>query len=394
MLIYFGIISFLGLGVIIEKISERKRIGESFFIFSLLLLILFFGLRGYIGYDWYSYKPNFDKMVTIGELLKGNIQVLHSGYELGFQIYTSFIKTLTNNYFIYNFINVSVDFIILYFVIKRFSKYPILSLLLFFSIYGVALEIDMIRNAKSIMLFLLSIKYIEERKILNFGVLNILGILFHYSSIFYLPMYFILNAKWNKKFILFLFILGNIYYLSDIRIVMRIIKEYNTLLPTGIGAKLSGYFSIIPLDFPLGFSLYYFERVIIFLLCWFVSDNLKNKKYGNIMLNSLYISIFFFLYLSEFSIVAMRFGLLFIYSYWFILPMLLEIYPKLPIFIVAIAISLFRLNNQINFVGNREVYSYQNILINGDSEENQRKRVEDASKYKIEGHGKEISLLF
>ena len=394
MLIYFGIISFLGLGVIIEKISERKRIGESFFIFSLLLLILFFGLRGYIGYDWYSYKPNFDKMVTIGELLKGNTQVLYSGYELGFQIYTSFIKTLTNNYFIYNFINVSVDFIILYFVIKRFSKYPILSLLLFFSIYGVALEIDMIRNAKSIMLFLLSIKYIEERKILNFGVLNILGILFHYSSIFYLPMYFILNAKWNKKFILFLFILGNIYYLSDIRIVMRIIKEYNTFLPTGIGAKLSGYFSIIPLDFPLGFSLYYFERVIMFLLCWFVSDNLKNKKYGNIILNSLYISIFFFLYLSEFSIVAMRFGLLFIYSYWFILPMLLEIYPKLPIFIVAIAISLFRLNNQINFVGNREVYSYQNILINGDSEENQRKRVEDASKYKIEGHGKEISLLF
>lgn len=394
MLIYFGIISFLGLGVIIEKISERKRIRESFFIFSLLLLILFFGLRGYIGYDWYSYKPNFDKMVTIGELLKGNIQVLHSGYELGFQIYTSFIKTLTNNYFIYNFINVSVDFIILYFVIKRFSKYPILSLLLFFGIYGVALEIDMIRNAKSIMLFLLSIKYIEERKILNFGVLNILGILFHYSSILYLPMYFILNVKWNKKFILFLFILGNIYYLSDIRIVMRIIKEYNTFLPTGIGAKLSGYFSIIPLDFPLGFSLYYFERVIMFLLCWFVSDNLKNKKYGNIMLNSLYILIFFFLYLSEFSIVAMRFGLLFIYSYWFILPMLLEIYPKLPIFIVAIAISLFRLNNQINFVGNREVYSYQNILINGDSEENQRKKVEDASKYKIEGHGKEISLLF
>lgn len=394
MLIYFGIISFLGLGVIIEKISERKRIGESFFIFSLLLLILFFGLRGYIGYDWYSYKPNFDKMVTIGELFKGNTQILHSGYELGFQIYTSFIKTLTNNYFIYNFINVSVDFIILYFVIKRFSKYPILSLLLFFGIYGVALEIDMIRNAKSIMLFLLSIKYIEERKILNFGVLNILGIFFHYSSILYLPMYFILNVKWNKKFILFLFILGNIYYLSDIRIVMRIIKEYNTFLPTGIGAKLSGYFSIIPLDFPLGFSLYYFERVIMFLLCWFVSDNLKNKKYGNIMLNSLYISIFFFLYLSEFSIVAMRFGLLFIYSYWFILPMLLEIYPKLPIFIVAIAISLFRLNNQINFIGNREVYSYQNILINGDSEENQRKRVEDASKYKIEGHGKEISLLF
>jgi len=47
MLIYFGIISFLGLGVIIEKISERKRIGESFFIFSLLLLILFLSFSAF-----------------------------------------------------------------------------------------------------------------------------------------------------------------------------------------------------------------------------------------------------------------------------------------------------------------------------------------------------------
>lgn len=394
MLIYFGIISFLGLGSIIEQRSKNKRIGENFFIFSLFLLILFFGLRGYIGYDWYSYKPNFDKVVSLIELFKGNTQMLHSGYELGFQLYTSLIKTFTGNYFVYNFINSSVDFIILYFVIKRFSKAPMLSLLLFFGVYGVALEIDMIRNVKSIMLFLISIKYIEERNILKFGALNILGILFHYSSILYLPMYFILNIKWNKKFILFLFILGNIYYLSDIRIVMRIIKEYNTLLPTGLGAKLSGYFSIIPLDFPLGFSFYYFERVIIFLLCWFVGDSFKNKNYGNIMLNSLYISVFFFLYLSEFSIVAMRFGLLFVYSYWFIIPMLLEIYPKLPIFVVAFIISIFRLDNQINFIGNKEVYSYQNIFINSESEEIQRKKVENASKYKIEGHGKEISLLF
>lgn len=394
MLVYFGIIAFLGLGVIIEEVSKSKRIRENFFIFSLLLLILFFGLRGYIGYDWYSYKPNFDKMVTIGELLRGNTQMLHSGYEIGFQIYTSLIKTLTSNYFIYNFINTSIDFIILFLVIKRFSKSPMLSLLIFFGVYGVALEIDMLRNAKSIMLFLLSIKYIERREILKFGALNTLGVLFHYSPILYLPMYFILNIKWNKKFILFLFILGNIYYLSDIRVVMRVIKEYNTILPTGLGAKLSGYFSIIPLDFPLGFSLYYFERVVIFLLCWFVGDSLKNKKYGNIMLNSLYILVFFFLYMSEFSIVAMRFSLLFIYSYWFILPMLLEIYPKVPIFIVAIAISLFRLDNQINFIGNKEVYSYQNILINSESVEAQIKKMEDASKYKNEGHGKEISLLF
>lgn len=386
MLAYFGIFIFLGVGCVIEQIGKNKRTRENFFIASLLLLILFFGLRGYIGYDWFSYKPNFDKIT--------GFQILHSGYEVGFQFYTALIKTFTSNYFIYNFINTFVDFIILFFVIKRYSKYPLLSLLIFFGVYGIALEIDMLRNAKSIMLFLLSIKYIERRESLKFLGLNILGILFHNSSILYLPMYFILNIKWNRKFILFLFILGNIYYLSDLRIAMKIIKEYNTILPLSIGTKLSGYFGIIPLDFPLGFSLYYFERVVLFLFCWSVDESLKKKSYGNIMLNSLYISIFFFLYLSEFSIISMRFSLLFIYSYWFILPMLLEIYPKLPIIIIALAISLFRLNNQINFIGNREVYSYQNIFINMEEVDVQLKKVEAASKYKNQGHGKEISLLF
>lgn len=392
MIAYFGIFGFLLLGTVVEQINKDKRTREKLLLFSLLLLILFFGLRGYIGYDWYSYKPNFDSISTLGQIFQGGF--FNSGYELGFQVYTSFIKTITKNYFIYNFINTFIDFIILFFVLKRYSKYPLLSLLLFFGVYGIALEIDMLRNAKSIMLFLISINYIEKRELLKFLGLNILGLLFHSSSILYLPMYFILNIKWNKKLILALFILGNIYYLSDIRVAMKIIKEYNTILPTGLGAKLSGYFGIIPLDFPLGFSLYYFERVIIFLLCWLVDENIKNKKYGNIMLNSIYISIFFFLYLSEFSIVSMRFGLLFIYSYWFILPMLLEIYPKLPIIVVAIIVSMFRLNNQINFIGNKEVYSYQNILLNSQPLEVQLKKIEDASQYKSQGHGKEISLLF
>ncbi len=386
MLAYWGIAIFLGIGSIIEQIGKNKRVRENIFVFSLLLLILFFGLRGYIGYDWYSYKPNFDKLI--------NFQIFNSGYELGFQFYTALIKNFTSNYFVYTFINTFVDFVMLFFIIKRYSKSPVLSLLLFFGVYGVALEIDLLRNAKSIMLFLISIKYIEKREIFKFAGLNILGILFHSSSILYLPMYFILNIKWNKKFILSLFILGNLYYLSDTRIFLKIIQEYSNLLPTNIGAKLSGYFGIIPLDFPLGFSLYYFERITLFLLCWFVDESLQKKRYGNIMLNSLYISIFFFLYLSEFSIISMRFGLLFIYSYWFILPMLLEIYPKVPILVVIIALSLFRLNNQINFIGSREVYSYQNIFINAQDIDEQRRKVEEASKYKLQGHGREISLLF
>lgn len=395
MLVYFGVLFFLLVGSGIEWKSENRGVRENFFKFSLLLLIFFFGLRGYIGYDWYSYQPNFETIPTIKYIFNSDYhKIFFSSYEIGFQLYTALIKTLTKNYFIYNFIGNGVDFLALYFIIKRYSKYPILSLTIYFAVYGLALEIDMIRNMKSILLFLLSVEYIEERKPFKFFLLNLLGVFFHMSSILYFPMYFILKKNWNRKLILVLFIIGNIYYLSDSRIFMKFIVEHNSIFPLSIGRRLVGYFSIIPLDFPLGFSLYYLERVVVFFLCWFIDEKLKEQRYGGIFLNSLYIWIFFFLYFSEFSIISFRFGLLFVYSYWFLLPMVLEFYPKVIIYLLIFTILIFRLSNQLYFVGNRIVYPYQNIIFKYEPLEKQRKKVEEAGRFKSLGHGKEISLLF
>lgn len=395
MISYLGVAVFLAIGSVVEQRSKDKRMRENFFRFSLLLLILFFGLRGYIGYDWYSYEINFRALPSIREILNPEYhKIFFSSYELGFQIYTSIIKFFTENYFIYNFINNIIDFILLYIILKRYSKYYLLSLALYFAIYGLAFEIDMLRNIKSILCFLLSIKYLEERNLIKYSLLNLLGVCFHISSIIYFPMYFILKINWNRKLILALFVLGNIYYFLDMRIVLKLITEHGEIFPMGIGKRLAGYFSIIPLDFPLGFTPYYLERLLIFLLCWFVDERIKVRSYGNIMLNSIYIWVFFFLYFSEFSIVSFRFSLLFAYSYWFVLPILLDIYPKIYIIILMILVSLFRLENQLNFVGNRIVYPYQNILLKHSSLEEQREKVEKAGEYKSLGHGKEISLLF
>ncbi len=74
--------------------------------------------------------------------------------------------------------------------------------------------------------------------------------------------------------------------------------------------------------------------------------------------------------------------------------MFLEILPKFPVVIFALLLALFRLNNQINFIGSREVYSYQNILFNAKDLNTQLEKIKSASQFKNLGHGKEISLLF
>ncbi|MDU1911491.1 EpsG family protein [Fusobacterium sp.] len=399
MMVYYIILGILGIGSLIDILTLNERVKKVLYILSILILVVFFGTRGYLGYDWYSYKPNFEKIDNILQLFSGNYKtIFSSGYELGFQLYSSVIKAFSSNYLVFNFVNTVTDFLLIYFIFKRYSKYPIFALFLYFGIYGLALEIDMMRNIKSILLFLCSIEYIEDRKPLVFVALNILGMMFHSSSLIYFPMYFILNIKWNRKFILGLFALGNIYYISDVRLIINGIRIFGSYLPGGIGQKITGYLSIIPADFPLGFSFFYAERIVIFLLIFFAGNYLVSKRYGNIFLNSTYLYVFMFLYTSELSVISLRFGILFVYSYWFAIPMLIEktTAPAVKIGIVAVAalICCFRINNQLSFIGNKDIYTYENIFLKHRSAAEKWQLVEDAAKYKDEGHGKEISLLF
>lgn len=394
--LYFIILIILGVGSLIDIFSENREFKKNIYIFLIGILVVFFGTRAYIGYDWYNYKPNFEQSKNILELIKGGF--VEGGFEKGYQFYCGVVKLFTSNYINFNLINTIIDFILIYFIFKRYSNYPILSLFIFFGVYGVALEIDMIRNIKSILLFILSIEYIENRKILPFVALNVLGFLFHTSSLLYFPMYFLLKIKWNRIFIFVIFIIGNIYYLSNIRLIINGIRMIKDKIPGGIGDKIAGYISIIPKDFPLGFSLFYLERVILFLVVFLIGKRLMEKRYGTIFANSLFLSVFIFLFGAELSVITLRIGILFVYSYWFIIPMFFDIKSapivKLGVFILAVLISTFRLDNQVNFEGNKKVYLYETALLKYQSAEEKMKVIEEASKYKIQGHGKELSLLY
>lgn len=394
--LYFIILIILGVGSLIDIFSENREFKKNIYIFLIGILVIFFGTRAYIGYDWYNYKPNFEQSKNILELIKGGF--VEGGFEKGYQFYCGVVKLFTSNYINFNLINTIIDFILIYFIFKRYSNYPILSLFIFFGVYGVALEIDMIRNIKSILLFILSIEYIENRKILPFVALNVLGFLFHTSSLLYFPMYFLLKIKWNRIFIFVIFIIGNIYYLSNIRLIINGIGMIKDKIPGGIGDKIAGYISIIPKDFPLGFSLFYLERVILFLVVFLIGKRLMEKRYGTIFANSLFLSVFIFLFGAELSVITLRIGILFVYSYWFIIPMFFDIKSapvvKLGVFILAVLISTFRLDNQVNFEGNKKVYLYETALLKYQSAEEKMKVIEEASKYKIQGHGKELSLLY
>ena len=388
---YMEVFGFLLLGGAVDVFGKNERKKHMLFVFSIILLIGFLGLRGFIGWDWWAYYPSYNN-------LPGGFN-----YEIGYEIWSNIFYKIGLSYHHFTFINTVADILILAYVLKKYSKYPIFSMFLFLAVQGLSFEVDLLRNAKAVLLFIISIQFIKERKIIPFLILNILGMTFHMSSVIYLPMYFILNRNYSRKIILPLIILGNIYYIFDTKIFIHILEYMSSVLPAAVGGKITSYLSIIPQNYKLPIGTLYFERLVTFIMVFFFLHKEKNHRekenpYSLIMENSFYIFYLIFLFTSEFFIASTRIGILFIYANWFlwgdIIENLRNTKIKAAVFLIAVLIGGNRIYNHFDFNGNKILYRYENIITDHKSYEEKMKDLGRARKFKDEADGKELLILY
>ena len=388
---YMEVFGFLLLGGAVDVFGKNERKKHMLFVFSIILLIGFLGLRGFIGWDWWAYYPSYNN-------LPGGFN-----YEIGYEIWSNIFYKIGLSYHHFTFINTVADILILAYVLKKYSKYPIFSMFLFLAVQGLSFEVDLLRNAKAVLLFIISIQFIKERKIIPFLILNILGMTFHISSIIYLPMYFILNRNYNRKIILPLIILGNIYYIFDTKLFIHILEYMSSVLPAAVGGKITSYLSIIPQNYKFPIGTLYFERLVTFIMVFFFlhkekGSREKENQYSLIMENSFYIFYLIFLFTSEFFIASTRIGILFIYANWFlwgdIIENLRNTKIKVAVFLIAVLIGGNRIYNHFDFNGNKILYRYENIITDHKSYEEKMKDLGRARKFKDEADGKELLILY
>ena len=388
---YMEVFGFLLLGGAVDVFGKNERKKHMLFVFSIILLIGFLGLRGFIGWDWWAYYPSYNNLPN------------GFNYEIGYEIWSNIFYKIGLSYHHFTFINTVADILILAYVLKKYSKYPIFSMFLFLAVQGLSFEVDLLRNAKAVLLFIISIQFIKERKLIPFLILNILGMTFHMSSVIYLPMYFILNRNYSRKIILPLIILGNIYYLFDTKLFTHILEYMSSVLPAAVGGKITSYLSIIPQNYKLPVGTLYFERLVTFIMVFFFLHKEKNHRekenpYSLIMENSFYIFYLIFLFTSEFFIASTRIGILFIYANWFlwgdIIENLRDTKIKAAVFLIAVLIGGNRIYNHFDFNGNKILYRYENIITDHKSYEEKMKDLGRARKFKDEADGRELLILY
>lgn len=341
--------------------ANNQKILRHYYI--VISLLFFIGFRGFIITDWVEYYKFYQIVPKIQNITPQYMKYLN--WDKGFLVYASIVKTITSDYFIFQFISFFIDLVIINWFVERYvdEKYYAFAYAAFFVFQGLIIEVNLLRNSKAIMLFLMSLPFLEKRNYLFYYILNVLGILFHISSILYLLLPFFINRNFNKKFILIIFLIGNVFFIFHIKWILGLLNLIFSLLgESRLRSLIIGYGLLEKQNsFNLGFG--YIERTLLFLLVFINHDKLIQQKKSNILfVNMFYIYSFIYLFFSEFYLFVQRFPLLFVCSFWVVVP---EIYKLLSYKNKKIFLAIFFMYCmlKIGMQCDELNYKYTNYLI-------------------------------
>lgn len=339
--------------------------------FCIIGFLFFIGLRGFVYSDWYNYYPFFNSSLTLWDanvLTSFTTGTTAGMSEPGFILYTILIKSIFPDYYFWQFISTLIDVLFLNYFFKKYSKYYALGFLFFLLFSGFNIEINLLRNTKSLFIFLYSIQYIYNRRLLPFLCLNLIAFSFHFSAIFFFPLYFLLNLKISAKVSWILFIAGNAFFLLQIKFIGPIALFVANIIGGKVLIMTELYLNSSIYGVGYGLTIGFFERFLTFILLFSNYNKiLKSSPYNRIFLNSYLIYFCCFSFLSEASIFIDRVTILFVFSYWILYPDFFFVLKRISnkfififLFVIYGVLKLMMGHNNI-------LREYENVLFGSES---------------------------
>jgi hypothetical protein len=258
----------------------------------------------------YNNLPDFTTLFTQS--------ILKWPWEPGFTILGVLCKTIFDDFQFFVLVCCLINMYLLVHFFKKYVTNLPLALMIYLGMRGITLSTDLMRNSLSLLLFVNSIQYIVEKKPIPYFSIGIVAVLFHSSALVYLPMYFILNRKYNKWILLSIFIAANIIYVAHIPIFKSIISLFITNFADSTQLWVNTY---LDMDQSTGsvISIGYVERLLtgILLFCY-MNKLYEIRKNNYVFVNSLFLCLCTFLFLSEFRTISVRCSTLFCFAYWIV----------------------------------------------------------------------------
>ena len=335
-----------------------------------LILLLFIGLRGFVMTDFISYFPFYGMIDDIESLPE---VILIKGWEPGFIIYSYLCKLIAPNYFAWNFLSAAIDLLIIYIIFKRYSCNHLFSLIVFFIVEGLTIEMNVLRQAKAIMIFLLAIRYIEKRELLKYSLMIVFASFFHLSSIFLWPLYFIIHKKIPVYGLSLIFLCGIVVLFGNISFISKLIG----LFPIGLTdeTRVTVFLDRFSDGESYKLSLGTIERIITYLIMSVIYTKRLERGDTDVIFYNMYICFFIvFFYCSESHYILQRLQYFFIPSFWIMYPSLFK-YIRLKGQHLEVILCIFLAIKAI-MIGSNPANRYENIMFGVESFEKRHSAID------------------
>jgi hypothetical protein len=191
----------------ISGIGSTKKRAMIFIVF--LILVAQIGLRWETGTDWIPYRNHFEKEHTWETVLL-NVLV---GFELGYGIFVWIVHSLSENYTTFLLIHAIIYYILIFKASNRLSIYPMLTLLLFYSVMMGFTGSN--RQLLALAICLYSLTYAINKKLMPFLLCVFVAMLFHTSALFF-SIYYLLNRDLKNQTIFALLAISIIVGFSSV----------------------------------------------------------------------------------------------------------------------------------------------------------------------------------
>jgi hypothetical protein len=294
------------------------------------IIIVFSGFRWETGTDWENYLAAFNNIP--------NLRLGESGYELFYEILIRISSQFSNEYTLVLFLTAIVIYSCTYFTLKKFSPYPIFSLLLLLS-YSINSIGFGYRQDLAIALTFFSFLFIVKRQFFFFLTFIVVATLFHQSAIIFLPAYWIAKFAWNKKSVMILSLFGVLLYTLTLRI-----QHFALFYSDSAAIKILSYTEMTPEEKVMGDGdplmillrgfLNRFFLIIPPLLVILI--NRSKSKYVIEIFNIMLFSLVLFILLSPLGYVFLRFTRYYEIFHIILVPLVISLAsPKTRVFLIA-----------------------------------------------------------
>lgn len=270
------------------------------------LFTLFFGLRGNVGDDYSHYLAIYEH------------PEFHFLTMPAFALAIALFKALLIPFHGFLFAcSLVINGLLFRFLVRRKFNLPF-ALSLFLGFSGVVNEIDFVRNSISILLFANSWEYLSRREVRKYLVVNIVGTLFHYSALLYLPFYFFVRRELPRRVFLGIVLAG---------IVLFILRPpFLDLIPCLLASDSDTtshlYTYINTYTREMGFTIASVERLLTAAVVFCLYERLNEVELGRYAIVAFLMFFVCYSLFSNYAVLGTRLANLFVPCYWMLWPAL------------------------------------------------------------------------